>query len=311
MSKFASYFSIKINIFLVASLLITTTFMLSSCEREVSFNLGDAQDKIVVEGTIENGQFPIVRFSKSIGFFSKIDLKTFSESFLHDAVMTVSDGSKSVALKEYALTFDSLSFFIYSIDTADVNALLFKGEVGKSYDLKIEYKGKTYTSTTTIPELVPLDSVWAQAPPVDEIPEEHPNVMEIFARYTDPPTRGNKARYFTSTNGGQFLSPLYSVYDDDVVNGTTVDITLSAGMNRMDSLDFTTYGYVLKGDTVILKWCNIDDQTFSFWRTLEYSYGANGNPFASPVKISTNISNGALGIWQGYASSYDTLYVPH
>ena len=35
---------------------------------------------------------------------------------------------------------------------------------------------------------------------------------------------------------------------------------------------------------------------------------SNGSPFSSPVLIPSNISNGALGIWAGYGTWYDTLY---
>ena len=33
-----------------------------------------------------------------------------------------------------------------------------------------------------------------------------------------------------------------------------------------------------------------------------------GNPFATPTNIPTNIAGGALGVWAGYSTSYDTLY---
>ncbi len=290
--------------------LITTGACLISCEKNVDFNLGDGAEKVVVEGTIESGLPPVIRFSKSIGFFSNIDLQTLSGTFLHEAVITVSDGTRTVTLKEYPVMFDSVTFYVYSVDTANPSAFNFRGEPGKTYALKIVYDGKTYESSTYLPPYLPLDSIWAMPPPPEEIPEDYPNSMLLYAQYTDPPEPGNKARYFTSTNGAAFLPPVYSVYDDEIVNGTSVQIQLSAGFNKMDSLDRKTYGYFYKGDTVVVKWCAIDDQVYDFWRTLEFSYGSTGNPFASPVEVSSNISNGALGVWQAYAVTYDTLIIP-
>lgn len=281
-----------------------------SCEKNVDFKLGEGATKVVVEGTIELGLPPIVRFSKSIGFFSAIDLQTFAESFLHDAEITVSDGSQTITLKEYPIVLDSFTYYVYSIDTANPNALNFRGESGKIYSLTIKYDGKVYESTTYLPAVTPLDSLWAEPPPPEEAPEDYPNAMQLFARYTDPPEPGNKNRYFTSRNGGAFLPPIYSVSDDQIINGTSVDIRITAGFNKMDSLDRSTYGYFDKGDTVVVKWCAIDDNVFYFWRTLEFSYGTTGNPFAAPVEVSTNISNGALGVWQAYAVTYDTLIIP-
>jgi len=293
---------------LLAFILMLSGFF--SCEKNVDFNLGDSAAKVVVEGTIELGLPPVVRFSESIGFFSNIDLKTLAGTFLHDAEITVSDGTQTVTLKEYPVVFDSITFYVYSVDTTNPSAFNFRGESGKTYSLTIKYQGKTYESSTFLPPVNPLDSLWAKPPLPEEAPEDYPDAMELFARYTDPPEPGNKARYFTSRNGAAFLPPIYSVYNDDIVNGTSVELQLTAGFNKMDSLDRQTYGYFYKGDTVVVKWCAIDDKVYDFWRTLEFSYGTTGNPFASPVEVSSNISNGALGVWQAYAVTYDTLIIP-
>ena len=56
----------------------------------------------------------------------------------------------------------------------------------------------------------------------------------------------------------------------------------------------------------MVKFCSIDRNTFEFWRTEETQVQNNGNPFGSPAPISGNIKGG-LGIWGGYAASYDTI----
>lgn len=288
--------------------LIIIAVIFSSCEKEVKFKLGDAAQKVVIEGGIENGSFPVVRLSKSIGFFSKIDMQTLSSSFLHDAKIVVSDGTNTVTLKEYELDYNGIKAYFYSVDTADVPSLSFVGEIGKTYTLSVTYDNKTYESVTKIPGLIPLDSLWAEAP-TTFLPDSNMGQMILNAQYTDPDTIGNYARYFTSRNGEPFLAPLYSVYDDLIVNGTTVKIELAAGYNRMDSIDANTYGYFFDGDTVVVKWCSIDKAVFDFWRTLEFSSSSIGNPFGTPVEITTNITNGALGVWSGYGVSYDTLII--
>lgn len=291
-------------------LALCSALFFSACEKEVKFDLGPSAEKVVVEGTIETGIPPYVVLTKSFGFFSRIDLSTLSNAFLHQARITVSDGSKSFVLREYEFTQNGSSVFVYSVDSSDINALLFRGEPGKTYSLKIEYNGKTYESSTTIPYPKALDSIWAEAPLPEEIPKDHPNSMILFAQYTDPDTLGNRVRYFTKTNDEPFLAPYYSVNDDALVNGTRIKIRLYAGFDRMDTINRETFGYFEKGDTVIVKWSAIDKGVFDFWRTLEFSYAANGNPFASPVHITSNISNGALGVWAGYGNTFDTLVIP-
>lgn len=291
-------------------MMLLSVICLLSCEKEVNFDLGTSAEKVVVEGTIETGLPPYVFLTKSIGFFSKVDLNTLGNSFIHGAKITVSEGTYSFVLREYQVNNSGVTFSFYTVDSSDLNALAFTGQAGKSYHLNIEYNGKSYTSTTTIPMPKALDSLWAEAPKPEEMPEHYPNSMLLFARYTDPDTLGNRVRYFTKRNSEAFLSPYYSVYDDAIINGTRVDIQLSAGFNRMDTINLETFGYFYKGDTVVVKWSSIDLQVFDFWRTLEFSYGSTGNPFSSPVKVTSNISNGALGVWAGYGNTYDTLIIP-
>jgi hypothetical protein len=291
-------------------LLLIAPVFLYSCEKEVKFDLGSSAEKVVVEGTIETGLPPYVFLTKSIGFFGKVDLNTLGHSFIHGAKITVSEGNNSFVLREYQVSNSGVAFSFYTVDSADIAALAFRGTVGKTYKLKIEYSGKTYESVTTIPPPKGLDSLWAEAPKPEEMPKDYPNSMLLFGRYTDPDTLGNRVRYFTKRNNQLFLAPYYSVNDDAIVNGSKVDIQLAAGFDRMDTINLQTFGYFYKGDTVIVKWSSIDKGVFDFWRTLEFSYGSTGNPFAAPVKVTSNISNGALGVWAGYGNTYDTLVIP-
>jgi hypothetical protein len=283
---------------------------LSACEKEVDFHLKNTAPKVVVEGSIETGLPPLVLLTQSIGFFSTIDLNTLKGSFLHDAAITVSDGAQSVSLKEYEIQSQGIPYYFYTVDSADASALNFRGTPGRTYHLTIKYESKTYESSTSIPYPVPLDSLWAQPPPEGEMPADYPNSMLLFAQYKDPDTLGNRVRYSTKRNSEPFLYPLYSVYNDEIVNGTTVQIQLPAGFRKADTIDRETFGYFYKGDTVVVKWSSIDKKTYEFWNTLEFSYGTTGNPFSSPVEVNGNISNGALGVWAGYGNAFDTLIIP-
>ena len=64
-----------------------------------------------------------------------------------------------------------------------------------------------------------------------------------------------------------------------------------------------------EGDTVTLKVCDIDKATYTFWSTWEFARQSLGNPFSQPGKVVGNISNGALGVFCGYAAWYGTVIV--
>jgi hypothetical protein len=105
-----------------------------------------------------------------------------------------------------------------------------------------------------------------------------------------------------------------SVFNDVIVDGIRFDFELYRPASRMESNNGDNphetqnkeRGFFRKGDTIVFKWCSIDKAHFDFWRTLEQSNRSQGNPFASPTTINSNI-NGGIGIWGGYAATYDTV----
>jgi hypothetical protein len=178
------------------------------------------------------------------------------------------------------------------------------GKLNQTYFLQITTEDKVLTSQTTIPGLVPLDPLTWQPHP----DSKKDSLVSVYINFKDPDTLGNFYRYSTQRNQEPFYYPLSaSVYDDKLVNGQRISLPLERGMSQNAQIDNDTYGYFWKGDTVTLKWTNIDLASYNFWRTLENDGG--DSPFSSPVVIKTNI-NGGLGIWCGYATDYATLVIP-
>ncbi len=286
---------------------VVVILLYSSCEKEVNINLNTGEAKLVVDGQIETDGYPLVILTKSIGYFSKIDLSTLQNSFVHDAVVTVSDGGNSIKLREYSLDTGlngSNKFYLYSIDTSDPRAFSFRGIPEHYYKLTIEYEGKTYESTTKIPAVKGIDSLWFRRPSGNPKVE---TAALMFVKFSDPDSAGNYIRYFTKRNNEIYYPGFNSVYDDAIVNGTTIDsLNLAAGYNRGTEPNLDSFGYFFRGDTVTLRWCAIDRDVFEFFRTFEYATGTVGNPFAAPVNVLSNIKGGALGVWAGYGSSYTT-----
>jgi hypothetical protein len=125
----------------------------------------------------------------------------------------------------------------------------------------------------------------------------------------DPPGYGDYVRYFTSRNSEPFYAGWNSVFDDQIIDGTNYVVQVERGVSRNEGFEEDMF-YFFKGDTVTLKLCNIDKATYEFWRTMEYSYSSNGNPFSTPTKVLSNISGDALGYFGGYACQFKTIVVP-
>jgi len=295
---------------IAAACLLSGCVLFGSCEKEVHIDLDSGAAKLVVEGSVETGLPPYVVLTRSLGFLSRIDRSTLESSFVHDAVVRISDGDRTVTLREYTVDsgFNS-KFCFYSIDTADPAALQFRGEVNHTYNLTVGHGGKTYTATTTIPAGAPLDSLWI-ARPEQSVLHKMPGARLIYFRYTDPDTFGNYVRYYTRKNSDIFYPAAGgSVYSDEIVNGGAVVSTVSVGYNRSRMPSFDSLGVAFLGDTITVKWCAIDHGVYDFWSSYEYAAGSQGSPFSSPINLHTNISGGALGIWAGYGATFRTIVV--
>lgn len=290
------------------SLMITCGLSLMSCEKDVEFNLPTSiAEKVVVEGKIESGEYPMVLLSNSFGFFSKLDFNNLQNNFLHNATIKVDDGINSVILKEYNQQVGTFTFSYYTIDSSDAVAANFKGVVGRTYDLSIDYDGKNYTASSMIHPPIRIDSFWSE--PLLSPIDDKEDLRELHIKYTDPSTGGNAYRIFTDVNNSGFMTSKFSVSDDALDNGTTVKTTINAGYDKMDTTNSEYRGYVYVDDSVILNFSSIDNGVYTFWKTFEFSVGTVGNPFSSPVEITSNIKNGALGVWAGYCKNYYYLKV--
>jgi hypothetical protein len=280
--------------------------LLSACEKSVDFDLDEVPPKLVVDGQIENGRPPIVVLSKSLNYFSQITPEILQNSFVRNAIIRISDGTRTTTLKEYGVPAGTgVTLYFYSVDTAQPASILI-GQFDKTYTIQIQAEGQTYSGQTTIPKLTKtLDSIWWE--PAPNNPDSQ--LVVLMGKFTDPPGRGNYIRYYTSTNDSTFFPGLNSVFDDQIVDGTSYSVEIEKGVDRNTTLDPDRYNFFQRGDTAEVKFTNIDKATFDFWRTMEYSYSSIGNPFASPTTVQGNIK-GALGYFGGYAAQYKRLIIP-
>jgi Domain of unknown function (DUF4249) len=286
--------------------LILSNLFLYSCEKGVEFKLDEVTPKLVVEATIENGQAPVVYLSKSQAYFSQIDLTALAGSFVRNAEVYVSNGTLTHKLKEYTTPIGAgINFYYYSNDPANP-ATAFVGQLNKQYSLRIVSEGKEYTATTIIPNITRrIDSLFWKLAPAGNPPEK----VALMMRAYDPPGFGDYVRYFTKQNSDPIYPGLNSVFDDQVIDGSSFEVQVERGKLRTGSTP-DGYSFFNKGDTVTLKLCNIDKATFDFWRTMEFTYASVGNPFSSPTKVVSNIKGGGLGFFGGYAAQYRTIIIP-
>lgn len=286
-----------------------------ACEEEITPIAFDDQADLVVEGFIEAGELPtppVVILTKSIPFSQSHEENALNDIFVHDAAVFVDDGSNTIQLSElcwddlnveqkriilenFNLGFDSLVINVCVYTDASLSMM---GEVGKRYQLRIDTEGKTLMANTIIPKHIPIDSLFFKS--------VSPPFWELIGFIQDDPDEVSFYRYFTSVNQGQFLAPFTSVTDDLFFNGQSFEFPLNKA--ERGTTPIQEYGLYTAGDTVGIKWTNIDEAHFRFWNTVEFN-SFNQGPFASYTRIEGNI-DGGLGVWGGYSNSYYFLIVP-
>lgn len=291
--------------------------LLSACEQEYIPPPAEDGPKYVVEGYLEAGENPTPPYlilTRTFDFYGEFGPDQFTESFVHDADVRVTDGTIEVAFQEICFfDLDSTlreqlaSQFGLSADSLSVNFCVYldllnqlQPQAGKTYDLRIAVSGDTITSSTQIPMPVPLDSLKFEPPPGDA----NDSLAQLTCYISDPPGVKDFYRYFVATNGGQLETGFSSVEEDLFFDGKSFGFQLLNPATDSGDADPEEFGLYFVGDTITLKWCTIDEANFDFWNTLEFAR-SNQGPFSSYTRLQSNV-NGALGVWGGYSVNYYT-----
>lgn len=259
----------------------------SACRKEESV----PSPVLVVEGWIENGAAPVVMLSESIPI---VDEQEITPSDMLDrlakwAKVTVSDGSRTEVLTGMT----DIEYFPPYIYTSG----RMKGEVGKSYTLTVEYKDYKATATTTIPEPVPIDTVFVR--------QVKDSLCTAVCGFTDPLPKGNYYKVFTLTEGvdRHYHPSALAFSSDDQLEGYS-EIFLYSTQRLMDYIDMPN---IRKGDSLWVKLCTMDRKSFEYWSNFEMTLA--GNIYNTPFVRSSLEGNvdGASGYWIGYGVEKEKL----
>jgi hypothetical protein len=278
--------------FIISGLLLT----LVSCDKEPDLNIPEPDDKIVIDGWIENEQYARVLLTSNTPYFSDLDSASIRELVLTRAKVTLTDGVDSETL---ILRKDKNYFPPYIYEGNSI-----KGETGKSYTLTAEYGGKKAYATTSIAVSVPLDTLYSVKKDGSD------SLRTMYIEFTDPGDEINYYRVLTMVKGkdSRYTSSTLMAISDRYFSGQKFGFRLMRGKSNI--LTAENERYFVKGDTVSMKFCTIDKEHYEFWNTYQDEIMNASNPFASSVSvIKSNVKGDGLGIWGGYGVSLYTCIV--
>lgn len=313
------------QLILTGLLISVIVSVISGCTKEVQIDIPGFQEQIVIDGSIEPGMPPIVIISRSKDIYSPTNIEAFLSGFVTDAAVYVSDGTTEYQLTLFCSddlppgTEDLVAGFlgVTPEQLAQLNICAYTsmnpaiwGQTGKTYHLRVEHEGKSYTGTTQILQPHALDALWWQEE------NDNPGYGFSYARLSDPAGVYDAYKWevkrINMVDGkpiDSYYKPTFSsVVEDEFFDGKTFEFYYENPWTIGDqSLEAKHRGRYKVGDTVVVKFSKIDEGVYDFLYSKLAQALSSGNPFASSMNVKTNLEGGCLGVWAGYSPVYDTL----
>lgn len=258
-------------------LMVIFSLLLSGCEKVIHLKTKDIAPKLVIEANMSDQFYDCnVVLTTSID----INLPTLFKG-VSGAKVTIQEDNKTPVLLTETVT------GLYESDRM-------RARPGHQYTLNVELDNQIYNSTVTVPQQVPLDSLY--------IIDFHGfgNVRK-FANivFNDPAGIPNSYRFLLFKNG--FQNSNIFVLNDDFSDGRTIN-TFLAFFDESDVQRIHT------GDTVTVEMQCVDPSVYLYFNSLAQS-STGGNEVVAPGNPISNIKGGALGYFNAYTKQQKTVIV--
>ena len=258
----------------------------SACDtlqKEVDLNLPEFESKLSVDCYLEIGQPFRAIISETTPYFGGLNTGL---PVVSGATVTITHNGVVDTLEE-GLFFDFFTgkFFNYGSTT------LVPADYTNDFSLSVvDSAGRTLTATTKLLEPVTLDSIQI-LPPLQD------SSYSYLSFFQDDPNETNF--YYRTTHKTLPIADSLKtafVVDDLVINGQENQIVLGGPPN---------FRY---GDTAVITLFHITESHHSFIESYTASVQNNGNPFAQPGSVVSNVQGG-FGIFTGLAFDRNIYYI--
>ncbi len=284
------------NLFLFTSIsLLFSTLFFTSCnlEKEVDIDLPDYETQLVLECYLEPGKPFSALLTRSESYFATVstsqdDIIDYYLGLLEQGADIQIRHNGNVYSLDNTLVLESESNKIYNYRSEDL--------VPESYNTPFELSittedGQSITATTQILEPVPIDSV------VIEFDPENADSARVLTYFVDiEPGKTNFIRRMLHEGS------LNEEADQDFV---TNDRFVA------DRVVFGSAYEYSRGDTIFNTLFHLDEAYYDFLISVFNSIDANGNPFAQPGVLISNLEGDAdaIGIFTGLSYFRDITII--
>ncbi|AFM06048.1 hypothetical protein Fleli_3736 [Bernardetia litoralis DSM 6794] len=269
-----------------AFILLFLLVSFSSCEEIIDLPLKGADSPaLIVEAEIvdkEGSSF--VRLGETLDYYEPIE-----EPKASGAIISVTDQN---GVKMDFLESDEAG--LYLPQDSD-----YKGVIGNTYTLAIEYKGNSFTSESTIFPVTGIDSLQIRFVPESRFQDEG-----YYLYFYGKEPQDTKDYYF------------WRNYKNDTLNYEDVgDLVFATDQGIGENIDGLQFPFVYDaGDTVRLEMYSISEEAYNFYDDLTAVVFNDGGLFSPPpVNPRTNIegtTTNVLGVFMTSSVVSATIYVP-
>lgn len=260
------------------SIIIFLLFL--SCQKE-----DEIKSKIVVEGWIEEEKPPIVMLHYTYTFGERdTSLEKLVEDQLIMWARVTIDNNEDEEILIGQLSMDLVPPYKYS--TARM-----LGEVGKEYNITVEYEGEILSATTKLLPKVPIDSIVVQNM------HDQNYYINVYFKDFDNKTNNYYILMYKYKGKSQFLACPMGITNSSMAVDGNLSIIAHRHVSSLIS-DTKTSMFFEKGDSVFFKLCHIDSTAYEVWHSILAQEFSPNIPITSTSNIKTNINNG-IGYWCG------------
>jgi hypothetical protein len=257
----------------------------NSCQDVIQVNLNNAAPQTVIEGSISNLPDTVrVLLSKTTDYFNPQSITPIT-----NAQVSISDNmgnvSQPIASLNGAYYFGNLG-----------------GTPGTTYTLKVQSNNVTYSASSQMPAVVPIDSLAI----VQSTDGDKENVLNCYIR--DPAGLKNyyRMRIFRNkvllTDSITKTEPII-LFSDKYFDGRSTPLRVPSRRVGIK--------YYLPTDTIKVQLMSIDQQTYNFFRELGdiTNTGRFVTSTSTPDNPDNNISNNGLGYFAAWSISEKEIIV--
>jgi hypothetical protein len=261
----------------LTAMLIVTVLITGSCQKVIHVDLNNANPQLVIAGYVTNQPLvDTVVITKTGSYFTPGNYP-----HINGATVIITDNT-------------GLTDTFVQVDSGTYATQHLTGIPGHTYTMHVYLAGKEYDAVSTMPAVVPLDSV------------------EIYEVGSGSDTGYHVRGFFPDAGGGNHYYMLQAYYNsvlqDSADNITLDDNEYTSGLIQDVRLRVP---YPPTGDTVKMNLLCLDYNTYNYFSVIK-SITASANPVSTavPQNPPTNILGGAQGYFSAYSISTRTGYVP-